>query len=131
METWFTSDGVTVNQDEYAALMPFYAVEIPQGLLMANQPPVPHIATEAVGAVGAMHKFDARETTDDTGNENLSFEWDWGAGFRIGMIDFVDSILEGRQSPLDGMEAREVLKFARAAQMSSREARPVSPDEIR
>ena len=50
---------------------------------------------------------------------------------RIGMIDFVDSILEGWQSPLDGEEGKEVLKFARAAQMAAREGRPVSPDEIR
>jgi len=57
-------------------------------------------------------------------------EWDWGASFRIGMTDFVDSILEGRQSPLDGEEGKEVLKFARAAQMSSREARPVAPQEV-
>ena len=57
-------------------------------------------------------------------------DWDWGASFRIGMIDFVDSILEGRQSPLDGEEGKEVLKFARAAQMSSREARPVGLDEV-
>ena len=46
------------------------------------------------------------------------------------MVDFVDSILEGRQSPLDGRESKEVLKFARAAQMSSRESRPVGLDEV-
>ena len=57
-------------------------------------------------------------------------EWDWAASFRDGMIDFVDSILEGRQSPLSGEEGREVLKFARAAQRSSAEGRPIRPDEI-
>jgi len=67
------------------------------------------------------------ETTEVGLNE---IDWDWGASFRIGMVDFVDSIIEGRQSPLDGREGKEVLKFARAAQMSSREGRPVSLNEI-
>lgn len=34
-------------------------------------------------------------------------EWDWGTSFRDGMIDFVDAILEGRQSPLDGEGGKE------------------------
>ncbi len=80
LETWFTFDGVTVNQDEYASLLPILAVEIPQGLLVANLPPVPHIATESIGAIDAVSKFSARETTDDTGNEGLWYEWDWGDG---------------------------------------------------
>lgn len=57
-------------------------------------------------------------------------DWDWGAGFRLGMVDYVDSIIDGRQSPLDGEEGKEVLKFARAAQLSSREGRPVTLDEV-
>jgi hypothetical protein len=80
LETWFTFGGVTVNQDEYASLIPFLAVEIPQALLVANLPPVPQIETESIGAIDAGHTFSARETTDDTGNEDLWYEWDWGDG---------------------------------------------------
>ncbi len=57
-------------------------------------------------------------------------EWDWAASFRDGMIDFADSIVEGRQSPLSGPEAYEVMKFARAAQRSSREGREIRLAEM-
>ena len=26
-------------------------------------------------------------------------DWDWGSSFKLGMFDYVDSIIEGRQSP--------------------------------
>jgi len=57
-------------------------------------------------------------------------EWDWADSFRSGTIDFVDAILEHRQPPLSALDAREVIKFARAAQMSSREHREVRMEEI-
>jgi predicted dehydrogenase len=57
-------------------------------------------------------------------------EWDWAASFRDGMIDFADSIIEGRQSPLSGAEGYEVMKFARAAQRSSREGREIRLAEM-
>jgi len=66
--------------------------------------------------------------TTETGLDEI--EWDWAASFRDGMIDFIDAVLEGRQSPIDGMEGLEVLKFARAAQKSSREGREVCLEEI-
>lgn len=59
-----------------------------------------------------------------------AIEWDWGASFRIGMHDFVDAILAGRESPLNAQEGREVYKFARAAQLASKLGRPVSPEEV-
>ena len=47
-------------------------------------------------------------------------DWDWGSSFKLGMFDYVDSIIEGRQSPLSASEAIEVFKLARAAQLSSK-----------
>jgi predicted dehydrogenase len=67
------------------------------------------------------------ETTETHLDE---IEWDWAASFRDGMIDFIDAVLEGRQSPIDGREGLEVLKFARAAQESSRQGREVYLAEI-
>ena len=46
------------------------------------------------------------------------------------MIDFIDSIINDRQSPIDGNEGLDVLKFARAAQKSSREQAIVKVDSI-
>jgi predicted dehydrogenase len=67
--------------------------------------------------------------TTETGLDDI--QWDWAASFKAGMHDFVDSIIEDRQSPLDGAEGREVLRFARAAQLSSRLSRPVTLDEVK
>ena len=47
-----------------------------------------------------------------------------------GMIDFIDSIINDRQSPIDGNEGLDVLKFARAAQKSSREKAIVKVESI-
>lgn len=52
-------------------------------------------------------------------------EWDWASSFRDGMFDFVDSTLAGRAAPLSGEEGKYILQFARAAQESAREGRPV------
>jgi predicted dehydrogenase len=57
-------------------------------------------------------------------------DWDWGSSFRLGMIDFVDSIIEGRQSPLSAEEGVEVMKFTRSAQRSAREGREVQMEEM-
>jgi predicted dehydrogenase len=57
-------------------------------------------------------------------------DWDWGTSFKDGMIDFIDSIINDRQSPIDGNEGLDVLKFARAAQKSSREQALVKVDSI-
>ena len=46
------------------------------------------------------------------------------------MIDFIDSIINDRQSPIDGNEGLDVLKFARAAQKSSREKAIVKVESI-
>lgn len=64
----------------------------------------------------------------EIGREEI--DWDWAVSFRAGMIDFVDSILEGRQAPLSGKEGREVFQFTRAAQRSAREGRPITIKEM-
>ena len=55
---------------------------------------------------------------------------DWGASFIAGVHDFVDAIVEGRQSPLTGQEGKRVLQFCRAAQLSAKEGREVNPEEM-
>lgn len=67
--------------------------------------------------------------TTETGLDAI--EWDWAASFRLGMHDFVDAILTGRESPLAAGEAREVYKFARAAQLASKLGRPVGLEEVK
>ena len=57
-------------------------------------------------------------------------ETDWADSFRLGGIDFVDAILEGRQPALDGAEARKTLAFALAAGRSAAEGREVTIAEI-
>jgi predicted dehydrogenase len=57
-------------------------------------------------------------------------ETDWAASFRLGGIDFVDALLEGRPPALDGAEARKTLAFALAAGKSAAEAREVTLAEI-
>ena len=53
-----------------------------------------------------------------------------GASFIAGVHDFVDAILEGRQSPLTGEEGKAVFQFTRAVELSAREGREVRPEEI-
>jgi hypothetical protein len=53
-------------------------------------------------------------------------EWDWGASFRNGMFDFVDSMLAGSHAPLSSVEGKYVLQVARAAQTSSEMNSPVT-----
>jgi predicted dehydrogenase len=55
---------------------------------------------------------------------------DWGESFRLGGIDFVDALLEGRAPPQDAEEARRTLVFALAAQRSAAEGREVSLSEF-
>ena len=56
---------------------------------------------------------------------------DYGHSFALGVRDFLDAVLEGRQQlELTGSEAREVLRFALAVVRSGRERREVCLDEI-
>lgn len=57
-------------------------------------------------------------------------ETDWAASFRIGTMDFVDALLEGRDAPQDGEAARNTLAFALAAGRSAAEGREVAIAEI-
>lgn len=55
---------------------------------------------------------------------------DWGASFRIGTKELVDCILNDATPGLNAEEGREIYRFVRAAQMSSRDNRPVKPEEV-
>ncbi len=57
-------------------------------------------------------------------------EWDWAASFRDATFDFIDAILEGRESQLTVAEGRATLAFALAAQVSAREHREVAIAEL-
>lgn len=57
-------------------------------------------------------------------------ETDWADSFRLGGIDFVDALLEGRQPALDATEARKTLAFALAAGRSAAEGREVTIAEV-
>jgi predicted dehydrogenase len=57
-------------------------------------------------------------------------ETDWAASFRLGGLDFVDALLEGREPPQSAAEARRTLAFALAAARSAREGREVAVSEI-
>ncbi len=57
-------------------------------------------------------------------------ETDWADSFRLGGIDFVDALLEGRQPALDGAEARKTLAFALAVGRSAAEGREVTLAEV-
>lgn len=55
---------------------------------------------------------------------------DWGTSFVVGVHDFVEAIIEKRQSMLTGEEGKAVLQFCRAIQLSAKEGREVEPTEI-
>jgi len=55
---------------------------------------------------------------------------DWGTSFVAGVHDFVEAIIEKRQSMLTGEEGKAVLQFCRAIQLSAKEGREVEPTEI-
>ena len=55
---------------------------------------------------------------------------DWAESFRLGGIDFVDALLEGRSPPQCLPEARRTLAFALAAGKSAAEAREVALSEL-
>ncbi len=57
-------------------------------------------------------------------------ETDWAASFRLGGIDFVDALREGRPMAQDLDEARCTLAFALAAGRSAEERRAVTLEEI-
>jgi len=58
-------------------------------------------------------------------------ETDWAASFRLGGLDFVDALLEGRAPPQSADAARETLVFALAAARSAAEGREVALAELR
>jgi predicted dehydrogenase len=55
---------------------------------------------------------------------------DWAESFRLGGIDFVDAVLEGRSPPQGADEARQTLAFALAAARSAAEGREVTLAEL-
>jgi predicted dehydrogenase len=57
-------------------------------------------------------------------------EADWAESFRLGGIDFVDALLEGRAPRQTVAESRRTLAFALAAVRSAAEAREVSLAEV-
>ena len=59
-----------------------------------------------------------------------NIDWDWSTSFINGAHDFADAILEGRESELTGPDAKEVLRFSLAIQLSGKEHREVRLDEI-
>jgi len=59
-----------------------------------------------------------------------NIDWDWATSFINGAHDFADAIIEGRQSEITGPDAKEVLRFSLAIQLSGKEHREVLLDEI-
>jgi predicted dehydrogenase len=55
---------------------------------------------------------------------------DWAESFRIGGIDFVDALLEGRAPEQTAADARRTLAFALAAARSAEEGREVALSEL-
>jgi predicted dehydrogenase len=55
---------------------------------------------------------------------------DWAESFRLGGIDFVDALLEGRRPAQDADDARRTLAFALAAARSAAEGREVTLAEL-
>ena len=55
---------------------------------------------------------------------------DYATSFSLAVGDFVDAVLEGRETELTGPEAREVLRFSLAILRSGEEGREVRVDEI-
>ena len=55
---------------------------------------------------------------------------DYGSSFVRGVHDFVDAVIEGRESGLTGREGLEVLRLSLAVVLSGRERRAVRVDEI-
>jgi predicted dehydrogenase len=57
-------------------------------------------------------------------------ETDWASGFVAATREFIDGLAERRQPELNPQEGREVLRFALAGHLSSRERREVQLDEL-
>jgi predicted dehydrogenase len=55
---------------------------------------------------------------------------DWSESFRLGVHDFIDALIEGRQPAQDADDAAATLRFAIAAHVSACERREVCLDEI-
>lgn len=67
---------------------------------------------------------------DGITTEYSDMDTDWGTSFTIGVGDFVESILEGRQAPLTGEEGKVVLQFCKAIELSAKEGREIKLDDV-
>ena len=54
------------------------------------------------------------------------FELDWAKSFEIGVHDFISGIQNKKTVLLTGKQAKEIYSFARAAQKSAIENKPIS-----
>jgi predicted dehydrogenase len=68
---------------------------------------------------------------DGVTTEFSDMESSMGASFEIGINDFFDGILSGRQPQLTAEEGKAVFQFCRAIQLSAKEGREVRPEEIK
>ena len=59
-----------------------------------------------------------------------NFDTDFASSFVRGTHDWIAALMEGRQASQSGAEGKRVTQFCRAAQLSAREHREVSLDEI-
>ena len=91
-----------------------------RGILWVNQGPPGHLLDRPPVEIyrdGVMTSFS-------------DIDSDYATSFVRSVHDFVDAILEGRESELTGLEARNVLRFSLAILLSGKEHREVGLDEI-
>jgi len=75
---WITYGGSTYKQSPTHSIT--NTVGIPTGLLVPNEAPRADLVGYTTGFVGQSLKYNASASNDDTGFDNLSFEWEWGDG---------------------------------------------------
>ena len=76
----FRYEGVHLRQDPDGHTAAKNTMAIPDGLLMANEPPTVRLTADRFGLTEREHHFDASGTRDDMGTEGLTYEWSWGDG---------------------------------------------------
>ena len=76
----FRYEGTHIRQDPDGPTAVKNTLTIPDGLLMANEPPTVRVTADRFGLTGREHTFDASGTRDDMGTEGLTYEWSWGDG---------------------------------------------------
>ncbi len=76
----FRYEGVHLRQDPDGYTAAKNTMAIPDGLLMANEPPTVRLTADRFGLTEREHSFDASGTRDDMGTEGLTYEWSWGDG---------------------------------------------------